>query len=256
MDNRLQTIQKDIRTNKIASTTTNTRSETLELQHFHSSELETDWSIRVRASNLENSDSENEDNSLRPSGMKNLRHPAKPLYKSDLDLDATIVSNEDSEEDDCHNLPMTPVRYKDILTISLPLKGREIVRISLYLTGVIGTRENCISSFFRIADGVVLFGEQPFSAVIRIKKRLNRSLKDSNEIYRKKYRVYILLKTTPNNQCHDPLPVQTSLVAQGYPDSRMELVTATANTMKYFNLNNSTDSTANKLVDNFPEKQI
>ena len=173
MDNKLQTIQKDIRTNKIASTTTNTRSETLELHHFHSSELETDWSIRVRASNLENSGSENEDYSLRPSGMKNLRHPAKPLYKSDLDLDATIVSNEDSEEDDCH-------------------KGREIVRISLYLTGVIGTRENCISSFFRVADGVVLFGEQPFSAVIRIKKRLNRSLKDSNEIYRKKYRVYIL----------------------------------------------------------------
>ena len=59
-------------------------------------------SKRVHASNTENSDQENKDYPLRPSEMKDLRHPAKALYRDELDLDATVVSNEDSEEEDYH----------------------------------------------------------------------------------------------------------------------------------------------------------
>ena len=36
--------------------------------------------------------------------MKDLRHPAKPLYRNELNLDETILSNEDSEEEYYHNI--------------------------------------------------------------------------------------------------------------------------------------------------------
>ena len=37
------------------------------------------------------------------SEIKDLRHRAKPLYRNELDLDATVVSNEDLEEEDNHS---------------------------------------------------------------------------------------------------------------------------------------------------------
>ena len=54
-------------------------------------------SIGVRASNNENSDSENDDNPLRASKMKDLKHPAKPLLRSESDVDVTIYSDEESD---------------------------------------------------------------------------------------------------------------------------------------------------------------
>ena len=89
--------KEETRTNRNASKTTNPRSETIETQ---TSGSKTDRSIGVQASNTENSDSEVEDYPLRPSVMKNLRHPAKLLCRSELDLDSTVVSIEDSEEED------------------------------------------------------------------------------------------------------------------------------------------------------------
>ena len=78
MDNKLETILKEIRSNKSLSTTTNPRSETVETQIPQPSGSR---SIGVHASNIENSDSENKDHPLRASGFKDLRHPAKPLYR-------------------------------------------------------------------------------------------------------------------------------------------------------------------------------
>ena len=34
--------------------------------------------------------------------MKVMKHPAKPLYRNEIDLDETIISNEDSEKKDFH----------------------------------------------------------------------------------------------------------------------------------------------------------
>ena len=56
--------------------------------------------IRVHASNFKNSDSENEDHPLRTSGSKDLRHPVKSLHGDEIDLDATMISKEDSEEEE------------------------------------------------------------------------------------------------------------------------------------------------------------
>ena len=53
-------------------------------------------SIGVRASNNKNPESENDDNPLRASKMKDLRHPAKSLYQNELNLeDERIASEED-----------------------------------------------------------------------------------------------------------------------------------------------------------------
>ena len=46
--------------------------------------------IGVRASNNENSDSENDDYPLRASKMKDLEHPVRPLFHNESDVDVTI----------------------------------------------------------------------------------------------------------------------------------------------------------------------
>ena len=100
MDNKQETILKEIRTNKSASTITNPRSETLgslKSKHSGSKEIE---SIGVRLSHIENSESEDEDHPLRVTETKGPKHPARPLNRNELDLNDTILPNEDSEEED------------------------------------------------------------------------------------------------------------------------------------------------------------
>ena len=53
-------------------------------------------SIGVRASNNKNPESENDDNPLRASKMKDLKQPAKSFYQNELNLeDGRIASEED-----------------------------------------------------------------------------------------------------------------------------------------------------------------
>ena len=102
MDNKLEAILKEIKSNKSASTVTNPRSETNEIQDPQPSGSKTNRSIGVHASNYEISDSENDDYPLRASKMKELRHPEKPLFRSVSDVDVTIHSNEESDVEDYH----------------------------------------------------------------------------------------------------------------------------------------------------------
>ena len=88
MDNKLETILNEIRSNKSLSTTTNPRSETAEAQNSQPSGSK---SIGVHASNIENSDSENEDYPLKASGSKDSRYPEKPLYRNEINLNETIL---------------------------------------------------------------------------------------------------------------------------------------------------------------------
>ena len=63
----------------------------------------TNRSSGVHASNIENSDTDDkDDHPLRASEMHELRNPARPVYQNKPNLDKTIVSNEDSEEEDYH----------------------------------------------------------------------------------------------------------------------------------------------------------
>ena len=97
MDNKLEAILREIKTNKSSSTATNPRSDINEIQENQQSGSRIDESIGVRASNIENPDSENEDFPPKASKMRDLKHPAKPLFRSESDVDVTIHSDEESD---------------------------------------------------------------------------------------------------------------------------------------------------------------
>ena len=103
MDNKLKAILKEVKTNETASTMTNPRSDSNEIQDSQPSGSKTNRSIGVHASNIENSDTEDDDYPLKASKTRDLRHPAKPLFRSEWDVDVTIQSGEESDiEEDYH----------------------------------------------------------------------------------------------------------------------------------------------------------
>ena len=56
----------------------------------------------VNASDNECLDSKNENIPLEASEWRKLRHPAKPIHQNDTTLDATVIFNEESDEEDYH----------------------------------------------------------------------------------------------------------------------------------------------------------
>ena len=102
MDSQIDSISKEIKSNKSASAVSNPRSEIYTIQNKQLSGSKIDKFIVVHPSYDKNSDSEDECYPLQASKMKDLRHPAKPLYRSETNVDKTIVSEEDSEEEDYH----------------------------------------------------------------------------------------------------------------------------------------------------------
>ena len=105
MDNKLEAILKEVKSNKTTSTVTNPRSKINEIQNSQPSGFKTNRSIRsigLRASNIEHSDSENDDYPLRASKMKDLKHHAKLLFQNESDVDITILSNEKSDVEYYH----------------------------------------------------------------------------------------------------------------------------------------------------------
>ena len=103
MENKFDAILKEIRTSKTASTITKPRSEPNGIHNLQPSGSKNIRSNGVHASNIENSDIENEDDHpLRASDMRELRNPARPLCQNEPNLDETIMSKGDSEEEDYH----------------------------------------------------------------------------------------------------------------------------------------------------------
>ena len=100
VDNKLEAILKEIKDNKSSSKTTNPRSDVNEIQEPQPPGSRVNLSNGVRASNVENSDSEKDDYPLRASKMKDLKHPAQPLFRSESDIDVTIHSGEESDKED------------------------------------------------------------------------------------------------------------------------------------------------------------
>ena len=103
MENKLDTILKEIRSSKSISTVTNPRSENIENLDPQPSGSKSYRPTGVRASGNDSFDSENEDNhSVRASDMHELKEPAKPFCQNRFELDETLVSSEDSDEEDYH----------------------------------------------------------------------------------------------------------------------------------------------------------
>ena len=109
LENKLETILKEIKSNKSASTVINPRSEINEIRDPQLSGSKTNKSIGVHSSNNESSDSENDGYPLRASRMKDLRHPAKTLFHNESDVDVTIHWDEESDvqaEEDYYSMVM------------------------------------------------------------------------------------------------------------------------------------------------------
>ena len=102
MENKLDAILMEIKTSKSTSMTTNPRSEMNEIENMQPSGSKGKRSMGVNASDNESIDSENEDIPLKASEMRDLRHPAKPIHQNDTTLDATVIFNEESDEEDYH----------------------------------------------------------------------------------------------------------------------------------------------------------
>ena len=105
MENKFDAILKEIRTSKTTSTITNPRPEINGMQNSQPSGSKSIRSNGVHASNIENSDTENEDDHpLRASDMRELRNPARPLCQNEPNLDETIISERDSEEEEDYHM--------------------------------------------------------------------------------------------------------------------------------------------------------
>ena len=97
MENKFDAVLKEIKTNKTTSTITNPRSEIDGMQNSQPSGSKSIRSNGVHASNIENSDTEDEDDHpLRASQMHELRNPARPVQQNIQNINETIVSIDDS----------------------------------------------------------------------------------------------------------------------------------------------------------------
>ena len=105
MEKKFDAIWKEIRTNKTTSTITNPRSEIDGIQNSRPSGSKSIRSNGVHASKIENSDTEDEDDHpLRASEMQELRSHARLIHQNIPNINETIVSNKDSEEEDYHTM--------------------------------------------------------------------------------------------------------------------------------------------------------
>ena len=102
MENKLDAILMKRRTNKSTSMTTNPRSELKEIGNIEPSGAVGKRSMGVNASDNESLDSENDDIPLKASEMRELRHPARPIQQNDTTLEAKVIFNEESDEEDYH----------------------------------------------------------------------------------------------------------------------------------------------------------
>ena len=130
MENKLDAILKEIKSNKSASTVTNPRSEMNEIQNMQPLGSKTNKSTGVHASYNENIDSEDEDYPLQASKMRDLRHPAKPFHRSETNLDRTLISEEDFEVEDYHIF----IFIHTVLAIHIPIFS--LYRFQLSLTNL------------------------------------------------------------------------------------------------------------------------
>ena len=106
MENKLDAILKEIKSNRSHSTVTNPRSITNEIEDIQPAGSKSKESIGVHASNIENTESEDESNPVRASEMTELKQPAKPLFRSESDVDVTIHSDEESDAESLEDYHM------------------------------------------------------------------------------------------------------------------------------------------------------
>ena len=104
MENKLDAILLEVKSSKNTSMTTNPRSEINEIGNMQPSESGGKRSMGVNASDNESRIKRRYPSQRGcPSRNERLRHPAKPINQNDTTLDATVIFNGESDEEDYHN---------------------------------------------------------------------------------------------------------------------------------------------------------
>ena len=119
MENKLGAILMEIKTSKSTSMTTNPGSEINKVGNIQPSASRGKKSMGVNASDNERADSENEDIPLKASKMRELGHPARPIHQNDTTLDATVIFNEKSDEEDYHTCIVLDVFFFDRFCVQI-----------------------------------------------------------------------------------------------------------------------------------------
>ena len=85
MQNKLNAILKEIKSNKSVSSATNPRSDTNETENSQPSGSKNKKFMGVNAPKFINSNSEDEDYPFKASELRDLQRPAKPFFQSETD---------------------------------------------------------------------------------------------------------------------------------------------------------------------------
>ena len=173
MDNKLETILREIKSNKSVSIVTNPRSENDEIQNTQPTGSKGNKSRGVHASNNENSETEDEDFPLKASKMKDLKHPAKPLFQTETDVDVTMHSddetNSESEQEDYH-------------TMDEPIHKIDFIKYSPSSLATINNNNSNISIIFPRGDAYICSQNSFINLEFEVLKNDNTRYADGDQI--------------------------------------------------------------------------
>ena len=114
------------------STTSNPRSDTKDTQNRQPPGSKGNRSLGVYAANNGNVDLGEDDHPLRSSKMNELRNPAKPFDQNELNLDETMVANEDCEKEGYHK---SFIGFQGVMkNESIAIKSLTVTLKSLHLS--------------------------------------------------------------------------------------------------------------------------
>ena len=102
MDEKLEKILKEIKNNRRTQSVTNRRYREQNTPRAGTSKYASNEDGEENASEPENQECEIQDNPFRPSNLNELRTPMQPLSMQNIDLNDSVVTNEDRTGDDFH----------------------------------------------------------------------------------------------------------------------------------------------------------
>ena len=114
MDEKLEKILKEMKNNRRTQSVPNRRYQEQNTPKAGTSKYISNEDGEENASEPENQECEIQDNPFRPSNLNELRTPMQPLSIQNIDLNDSVVINEDCTQEDYHNTPF--IRFYSLAT--------------------------------------------------------------------------------------------------------------------------------------------
>ena len=122
MDEKLEKILKEMKNNRRTQSVPNRRYQEQNTPKAGTSKYISNEDGEENASEPENQECEIQDNPFRPSNLNELRTPMQPLSIQNIDLNDSVVINEDRTQEDYHKrLSEKSQNPREIRTCSLPI---------------------------------------------------------------------------------------------------------------------------------------